>query len=122
MKELGFACCAVLLGTPAGAADWRIVSWNDEFVLYLDYGSIRHSMNRASYHSRVVYLKDPAVSELNSQVEVMCRKWRYRATRISARLRSGGTETVKALTGWQKPQLGTNAEREFLIACAPRAK
>lgn len=122
MKKIGLACCAVLLGTPAGAADWRIVSWNDEFVLYLDYGSIRHSTNHASYQSRVVYLKDPAVFELSSQVEVICRKGRYRTTRISARLRSGGTETAKALTGWQKPQLGTNAEREFLIACASRAK
>lgn len=122
MKKIGLACCALLLGAPAGATDWRIVSWNDEFVLYLDYGSIRHSTNGASYQSKVVYLKDSAVSELSSQVKVSCGRGRYRTTRISARLRSGKAETAKALTGWQKPQPGTNAEREFLIACTARTK
>lgn len=121
MKKIGLACCAMLSAAPVGAADWRIVSWNDEFVLYLDYGSIEHSGRGASYESRVLYLKDPTMTELRSRVEVVCGRREYRNSRISALLRSGKEETVKALTGWQRLQPGTNAEREFLIACASKA-
>lgn len=109
---------AALSASPAIAGDWRIVSWNDEFVLYLDYATIRQLGAATAYQSKVLYMKDPNWAELQSTVEMRCNQKEYRNLRVSGISKEGASETVTVSKEWRKLQPGTNVEREFLIVCA----
>lgn len=121
MNKLGLAVCAGLVATPAHAADWRIVSWNDEFVLYLDHEAIRRDGASASYQSKILYLKDPVLAELQARVEMRCDKQEYRNLEVWALSRTGGLEATRVAKSWRKLEPGTNIEREFVIVCAAGA-
>lgn len=108
---------AASLAEPAAAADWRIVSWNDEFVLYVDHSTIRWAGSVAAYQSKVTYVKDPKLAELHTTVEVRCERRQYRNLRVSAIARAGEIESLAASKAWHKLEPGTNAEREFQIVC-----
>lgn len=112
-----FVSAALFPAAPAIAGDWRIVSWNDEFVLYLDYATIRRVGPVTAYQSKVMYIKDPNLAELQSTVEMHCNRKQYRNLRVSAISRVGGIESVAAVKEWRKLEPGTNVEREFLIVC-----
>lgn len=121
MNKLGLAVCAGLVATPALAADWRIVSWNEEFVLYLDHEAIRRDGPVASYQSKILYLKDPALAELRARVEMRCNERKYRNLEVWALSRTGGLEAARVAKDWRKLEPGTNIEREFVIVCAAEA-
>ena len=117
MNRAYIALCALLATTPAAAADWRIVTWNEDFILFLDHSTIERSRRTASYTSKILYVKDPQVAELLSQVELRCSTRQYRNVAVTALSRSGRVDVARISKEWRTVSPGTNAEREFSIVC-----
>lgn len=112
------ALCGLVLAVPVQAEDWRIVNWNDDFVLYVDHASISGSAGKASYASKVVFLRDEALTELHSRVEIRCDARQYRNLRISAVSKAGRVQAAKGSGTWRQVEPGTNVELEMRNACA----
>jgi hypothetical protein len=112
------ALCAALVAMPAGAADWRIVTWNEEFVLLVDHSAIQRGHRKALYTSKILYVQDPQIAELLSQIEVRCSTRQYRSVAVTALSRSGRVDVGRISKEWRRVAPGTNAEREFSIVCA----
>jgi hypothetical protein len=117
MNKAYIALCASLVAMPAAATDWRIVTWNEEFVLFLDHSAIQRNRRTASYTSKILYVKDPQVTELLSQIEVRCSTRQYRSVAVTALSRSGRLDVARISKEWRTISPGTNAEREFSIVC-----
>lgn len=117
MFKCQIALCALFLAASAGAEDWRIVNWNEEFVLYVDHDTIKNVSGTAAYASKVVFLKDETLSELYSKVEVRCGERLYRNLSVSAVSKAGRTQSAKASKSWRQVGADTNVEREMRNVC-----
>lgn len=120
MFKRHIALSTLLLAASVNAEDWRIVNWNEEFVLYVDHDTIRKVGGTAAYASKVVFLKDESLSELYSKVEVRCGEHLYRNLAVSAVSKAGRTQSTKASKAskaWRQVGAGTNVEREMRNVC-----
>ena len=100
---------AAAVSASAGAADWRIVNWSDDVLLYVDHNSIHKSKSLVAYSAKIVFLKDASLLEVVSQTEVRCDTKMSRNLRISA--------VSKASRIWRAVEPGTNVEREMQSVC-----
>lgn len=119
MKKFILAILSGVSVTTAAAAEsnWRIVSWNEEFVLYIDQSSIKSRRPATSYLSKILYLKDRSLSELVTKVEVNCAKSVYRSRIIWSVSGSKKAAAMRMMSAWRTLQPSSNAEREAGIAC-----
>ena len=123
-----FIHCGSLLGaallafgvssSPALAAeDWRLVNWTDDTVLYIDHSRFKLQGDTVKYWSKVVYLKDPAYSEIVSEVQINCAARSYRNLTIAGYYHGGLVHHETARLDWQNVAAGTNIERELQHVC-----
>ena len=108
---------AAAVSASAGAADWRIVNWSDDVLLYVDHNSIHKSKSLVAYSAKIVFLKDASLSEVVSQTEVRCDARMSRNLRIFAVSKAGRTTAGRASRIWRAVETGTNVEREMQSVC-----
>lgn len=108
---------AAAVSASAGAADWRIVNWSDDVLLYVDHNSIHKSKSLVAYSAKIVFLKDASLSEVVSQTEVRCDTKMSRNLRISAVSKAGRITDERASRIWRAVETGTNVEREMQSVC-----
>lgn len=113
-------CLCATFAAPATAAknDWRIVNWNDDILLYIDYNSILKSDSLVAYSAKIVFLKDAALSEVISDSEVRCDKRMSRNVRLSGISKAGRITAGKTSRIWRTVEAGTNVEREMHSVCS----
>jgi hypothetical protein len=115
MLALGFGASA---GRAAEAAqDWRLVNWSDEAVLYIDHARLKLQGRSVKYWAKVVYLKDPAYSEILSEVQINCSEQSFRNLSIAGYYHGGLVHRETAKLDWQPVTKGTNIEREMQHVC-----
>lgn len=110
-------CSSVAVSASGGKTDWRIVNWNDDILLYVDYNSIQKSNALAAYSAKIVFLKDAALSEVVSEIEVRCDTRMSRNLKISGVSKAGRITLEKASRSWRPVEAGTNVEREMHSVC-----
>ena len=108
---------AAAVSASADAADWRIVNWSDDVLLYVDHNSIHKSKSLVAYSAKIVFLKDASLSEVVSQTEVRCDTKMSRNLRISAVSKAGRITAERASRIWRAVEPGTNVEREMQSVC-----
>jgi hypothetical protein len=116
---ISLACLSSMAAASAnaGAADWRIVNWSDDVLLYVDHNSIQKSKSLVTYSAKIVFLKDPSLSEVVSQTEVRCDTKMSRNLRVSGVSKAGRTTAERASRVWRSVEAGTNVEREMQSVC-----
>ena len=104
--------------SPALAADdWRLVNWTDDAMLYIDHDRLKQQGDSVKYWSKIVYLKDPAYTEILSQVQIKCAERSYRNLSIAGFYHGGLVHRETARLDWQAVATGTNIEREMQHVC-----
>ena len=119
-KFLIFLAClssTSLASSRAPQADWRIVNWSDDVLLYVDHSSIQRSKALVAYSAKIVFLKDASLSEIVSKTEVHCDTKMSRNLMVSAVSKAGRATTEKASRVWRAVETGTNVEREMQSVC-----
>lgn len=114
------AATLTALWAPSAAAaeeDWRLVNWTDETVLYIDHSRFKLQGDTVKYWAKVVYLKDPAYSEILSEVQINCASRSYRNLSIAGFYHGGLVHRETARLDWQNVTAGTNIERELQHVC-----
>jgi hypothetical protein len=116
---ISLACLSSMAAASAnaGAADWRIVNWSDDVLLYVDHNSIHKTKSLVAYSAKIVFLKDASLSEIVSQTEVRCDTRMSRNLGIFAVSKAGRTTTGRASRIWRAVETGTNVEREMQSVC-----
>jgi phosphoketolase len=119
-KFLIFLAClpsTSLASSRAPQADWRIVNWSDDVLLYVDHNSIQKSKSLVAYSAKIVFLKDASLSEVISQTEVRCDTRMSRNLKVSGVSKAGRTTAERASRVWRSVEAGTNVEREMQSVC-----
>ena len=116
---ISLACLSSMAAASAnaGAADWRIVNWSDDVLLYVDHNSIQKSTSLVTYSAKIVFLKDPSLSEVVSQTEVRCDTKMSRNLKVLGVSKAGRTTAERASRVWRTVEAGTNVEREMQSVC-----
>ena len=117
LLSLAWLASAAAVSASAVAADWRIVNWSDDVLLYVDHNSIQKSKSLVAYSAKIVFLKDASLSEIVSQTEVRCDTRMSRNLRVSGVSKAGRTTTERASRVWRSVEAGTNVEREMQSVC-----
>jgi hypothetical protein len=115
--SLAWLSSAAAASTGAGAADWRLVNWSDDVLLYIDHSSIQKSKSLVAYSAKIVFLKDASLSEVVSQTEVRCDARMSRNLKVSAVSKADRTTFETASRVWRAVEAGTNVEREMQSVC-----
>lgn len=116
---ISLACLSSMAAASAnaGAADWRIVNWSDDVLLYVDHNSVQKSKSLVTYSAKIVFLKDPSLSEVVSQTEVRCDTKMSRNLRVSGVSKAGRATAERASRVWRSVEAGTNVDREMQSVC-----
>ena len=119
-KFLIFLVClssTSLASSRAPQADWRIVNWSDDVLLYVDHNSIQKSKSLVAYSAKIVFLKDASLAEVISQTEVRCDTRMSRNLKVLGVSKAGRTTAERASRVWRSVEAGTNVEREMQSVC-----